>query len=98
MQSKTKKNTKKNSTKKEAKMKKRVNIKNFGVTTMIIPSPASSKINSKGELIKLRDYKSVYDPEKNTQIDELNLYNGKFDLDEERKRGRTKPKSKRCKK
>ena len=73
-----------------------VNIKEFGATKLIIPLKATSKVNEKGELIKLKQYSSDVNPNELTDMSQRNLYEGDFDL-EDRKRKRKQPKTKRHK-
>ena len=73
-----------------------VNIKEFGATKLIIPLKATSKVNEKGELIKLKQYNSDVSPNELADMSQRNLYEGDFDL-EDRKRKRKQPKTKRHK-
>ena len=73
-----------------------VNIKEFGATKLIITLKATSKVNEKGELIKLKQYNSDVSPNELADMSQRNLYEGDFDL-EDRKRKRKQPKTKRHK-
>ncbi len=75
---------------------RKLNIKDFGAKTMIIPLKAGSEINERGELIKTRHYGKRSDPLEISSMSDRNLYEGKLDF-EERKCKHKKPKTKRCK-